>query len=199
MPRKAKTTEFGTVSQEAKDIFSALLESLKGKTALPWSPEYEAQRPLLAELKAAKLVEYDGKGRKPPTFIKALGRLEDAVIKSNRGPRKGTGTKPPQRASKGPLMPSDFAGWEDYFMATRPEEQRKYEQSRQAISDDKILAEAKRLKNQSNGKLSLAEAVTQAEADMKSTFEEHLRRRFGDTLVRYLGIPEVGPDTPDKV
>jgi hypothetical protein len=178
--------DYGRISEEAKAYFATLLESLKGKTALPWSKELN--RPLLAELKGAGLVDYDGKGRKPPTFVKATGTMANVEVKATRASRKPS--------AKTSAMKDQWQHWEQYYIDTRPEAQREHERRTQSVSIETIAKRAKELQREKP--LTNVQALEFATHELSLPFSKWLEEKYGKGMVKTLPPPPVGPDTRDS-
>jgi hypothetical protein len=188
------------------DVLKALIERGGDKTKVA---TVDLDKGHLNALKARKgFIDADevkqGRGT-TVTSAKVLVKLDDFERAPNRQPRSG-GASPATRAPRnGPArgtvagipasaLPLNHADVRRYLEAVTPAAQRAYEQRKQAgLTDVEVARVIKGL----SGPALLAK-LREFEMQSREAFDEYLRREFPTELITILGIPPVGPDTPDE-
>lgn len=145
----------------------------------------------------AQIVQRPGPGNwkktKPPATILRIYPNFDAPGTSIRA--KGTRNGRPQTALKLPsaLVHDLRQKWEAYYVDTRPENQRRYEQRAQSIDPTHIANRARELiadARRENRPMNSRDAMLSATDEMTTDFETAMRRKYGDIVVDMLGIPD---------
>jgi hypothetical protein len=137
------------------------------------------------------------------TSAKVLVKLEDFERAANRAPRGGGsgGGRPVRAPARGGEMGalrkvfSDHGKVRAYLDAVNSNSQREWEKRRQEGLTDVELAKAtKGLRGQA-----LQKKTHEFFEAQNQTFEDYLRSLgFESIMIEVLGVPDVGPDTPDQ-
>lgn len=149
----------------------------------------------------AQVVQSPGPGNwkkaKPPYIVRIFPNF-DAPSAPARTPRAANGVSEGRSATTTQLLPAAVihdlrTKWELYYLDTRPENQRRYEQRAQSMDPTVILTRAKEIiaeGRRANRSVRSREAVLQATDELTSDFETSMRKKYGDIVVDILGIPD---------
>jgi hypothetical protein len=161
----------------------------------------------------AQIVQSPGPGNwkksKPPYIVRIYPNFDaPTATRPTRKPSNGTTHDGVGRAhgAATPLFPAAVihdlrTKWELYYLDTRPDNQRRYEQRAQSIDPTVILSRAKEIITEgrrANRPVRSRDAVLQATDELTSDFETSMRRKYGDIVVDVLGIPDATDKRPPE-
>jgi hypothetical protein len=153
----------------------------------------------------AEVVQAPGRGnwkKKPPTIIRVYPNF-DAPAPTRSRPVPRTQGLPRAKATDAPadLINELRAKWQAYYTDTRAEVQRRHGERIHNVDPNAIATKARHMmaEARNDGKtLSSRDAVLMATDELTADYETVLRRKYGDLVVDFLGIPQFADETDKK-
>lgn len=157
-----------------------------------------------------QIVQSPGPGNwkkaKPPYILRIFPNFDAPSAPARPATRASNGTAEGRGTTATQLLPAAVihdlrTKWELYYLDTRPENQRRYEQRAQSMDPTVILTRAKEIiaeGRRTNRSVRSREAVLQATDELTADFETSMRKKYGDIVVDILGIPDATDTRPGE-
>jgi hypothetical protein len=157
-----------------------------------------------------QIVQSPGPGNwkkaKPPYILRIFPNFDAPSAPARPAARAGNGTVEGRGTTATQLLPAAVihdlrTKWELFYLDTRPENQRRYEQRAQSMDPTVILTRAKEIiaeGRRANRSVRSREAVLQATDELTADFETSMRKKYGDIVVDILGIPDATDTRPGE-